>query len=174
MSYFNHDVRRHVREQVRPYFPTMSQAAPMSPLHLDLGPYHLKVLHAEDGSLPYPKTAARERFYALNELGLFALNVFPPDQLYVLDDDAESFMEGSLVLIWDSEGPELTQATLIRPSRHGAKDSLDLLTPVGVADDLDEIRVEGDADQARQTGTGDGQPETHTSTDDSSESDEDQ
>jgi hypothetical protein len=154
-SFFNHAVRRYVREQVRPYFPNMKKSAPMSPIHLHLGPHQLKVLHAEDGGLPSPKTDARKAFYGRNDLGLFSLNVYAPDELYDADDEAQEVPEGSLVLIWDSEGTDLTQATLIRPWKTG-NESEPLLTPV-VQEDLDEIgrRRDAGSESGQRTGTGD-------------------
>jgi hypothetical protein len=159
-SHFNHNVRRHLRENIRPYFPTIPKQAPMSPIHLPLGPHQLKVLHAEDGGLPYPRTAARKAFYERNDLGLVALNVFPPDELYVIDDGVEEVPEGTLVVVWDSEGRDLTQLALIRPTREGVHNH-DLLDHVVAEADLDEIR--SDREES-------GQGDARTGTDDRGES----
>lgn len=164
----NANVRRYVRSRMSNHLP-LRPRAPMSPLHFELGPYTLKVLHAEQGTLPRPRTDKRRMFYAANDHGMFSLNIFAQSNDVVnVDSDEKQLEEGCLVLVWDSaDGRTLTQAELFRVSlAEWPGDRINLLaaTVVTLEGDLDEIRKSTDADEGREfkaTGThpNDGTPE---------------
>ena len=103
---FAANVRRYVLHTMRAHLPLPARA-PMSPLHLDLGPYQLKILHADDGVAPSPRTDARREFYRLNELGVLSMNVFPStgSGLVGISEDVTSVLDASLVLVWDCLAP---------------------------------------------------------------------
>jgi len=155
-STFAGTVRRNVYDKVKPHLPPQPGRAPMSPLYLDLGPYQLRVLHAENGTVPRPRTAARRQYYRRNELGILSMNLLD-HPLVEIEDGISEVEDGSLVLVWDNDGAELTQADLYRPpladfpGRH-----LDLLTNTVVEVEADfDVRLEG-------TGTGIGAAATGT------------
>ena len=102
---FAANVRKDVYDKMKPHLPQRPGRAPMSPLHLDLGPYQLKVLHAEDGSVPRPRTNARKAFYRRNELGIMSMNVLFDHPLIELAEEITEIEDGSLVLVWDNVGP---------------------------------------------------------------------
>jgi hypothetical protein len=156
-AHFNGNVRRAVRERLKPHFPTMPKRAVMSPLHLDLGPYQLKVLHAQDGELPRPQTDARRLFYAINTSGLLTFNVYPPDEMISLEEGEDQFAEGALVLIWDSEGTDLTLAALYQPTPNDAGPHIDLLALAEaeeVTDDFSGIGRRDDEERGEDAATG--------------------
>ena len=145
-------VRRNVYGKMKPHLPPQSSRAPMSPLHFDLGPYQLKVLHAEEGTVPRPRTAARRAFYRKNELCIMSMNIVLDHPLVQIEEEISEVEDGSLVLIWDNDGPELIQAHLYRPPLAGFPGRhLDLLTNtvVEVEQDFEDVRRD-DSD----TGTG--------------------
>ena len=151
-------IRRNVYDKIKPHLPPLHGRAPMSPLYLDLGPYQLRVLHAENGTVPRPRTAARRLYYRRNELGILSMNLLD-HPLVEIEEGISEVTDGSLVLVWDNEGAELTQADLYRPpladfpGRH-----LDLLTNTVVEVEADfDVRLEdtGTDDAAAATGTDD-------------------
>lgn len=148
-------VRRFVRERAKPMFPDLAeQNGNMSPVHLDLGPYKLKMVHARDGDLPPARTETRRQFYAANDSPPLVLNVFPPDGLVILD--ANVVEANTLVLVWDAKDSILSQATLYRPSfADFPGEQMNLLTPMVTADDLDIGRSDREAER-QATGTDDG------------------
>lgn len=176
----NANVRRYVRQKMAAHL-TLNPVAPMSPLHLPLGPYVLKVLHADQGGLPRPRTEAREAFYRQNDHAQMALNVSLPDSLADIDPAPEQIEEGALALVWDAsyEG-ELILADLYRMSlTDWPGEVLHLLAEtVEIAEE--DLRIAtpesetGDQGQAA-TGTDDGTTgDVHRDEDgDSDESDED-
>lgn len=151
-------VRRSVYDKMRPHLPPQSARAPMSPLHFDLGPYQLKVLHAEEGTVPRPRTVTRRRFYRRNELGIMSMNLLLDHPLVVIEEEVKEIEDGSLVLVWDNDGPELILADLYRPPLADFPGrSLDLLhaTAVVVEPDFPDVRRD-------DTGTGDSRAATGT------------
>jgi len=155
---FAANVRRYVLHAMRAHLP-LPVRAPMSPLHLDLGPYQLKILHADDGDAPSPRTDARREFYRLNELGVMSMNVYPAtgSSLVVISEDVTEVLDSSLVLVWDYSGAELTQADLYRPPVTGFPGpSFDLLaaTETVTEDDFSGVRREGTATAATGTDGG--------------------
>ena len=154
-------VRRFVFNAMRPHLPLPSKA-PMSPLHIDLGPYQLKVLRAAQGTVPYPRTDARRAFYQINELGILAMNM-PVGPLVEIDEEIDSVEEGSLVLIWYNIGPVLAQAELYRPTLTGFPGpSLDLLATTEVVedDDFPDVRRDDEGDAAEGEDEGEGSAAT--------------
>jgi hypothetical protein len=150
---FAANVRRHVVNQMRKHLPLPARAA-MSPLHLDLGPYRLKILHADEGGVPHPRTKARKDFYRLNGLGITSMNVIPVGSLVEISEDVTEILDGSLVLIWDYYGTDLTQAEMYRPLLAGFPGpSLDLLTATETITEDDILSVRKD-ERAPLTGTG--------------------
>jgi hypothetical protein len=151
-------VRRNVYDKMRPHLPPPLARAPMSPLHFDLGPYQLKVLHAEEGTVPRPRTARRRRYYRRNELGIMSMNLLLDHPLVVIEEEVEEIEDGSLVLVWDNDGPELTLADLYRPPLADFPGrSLDLLHATAVVVEPDFPGVRRD-----DTGAGDGRAATGT------------
>ena len=151
---FAANVRKYVRAEMRNHLPLPSRS-PMSSLHFDLGPYHLKVLHADDGQCPEASTKTREAFYSANDLA-FSLNVIPPGTLVEIDEEITEVREGSLVLIWDSEGPDLTAAVLYQPSMKFPGDrKFDLLAETAVETEADfpGVRMGGSTGREAATGT---------------------
>ncbi len=139
---FNANVRLHVRTGMRKHLPLAPKAA-MSPVHLPLGPYQVKMLHAADGSLPRPRTEARRSFYAVNDYGIMSLNVTPPDALVEIEQDTMEIQDGNLVLVWESSGADLTKADLYLASlANWPGEKLDLLaeTAVEQEEDITEIQ----------------------------------
>lgn len=160
---FAANVRRRVFERMRPHLPLPAKAA-MSPLHFDLGPYQLKALHADDGCIPRPRTAARKWFYRRNELGIRSMNVALAEVLVEVSDEIDEIEDGSLVLVWDYLGPDLVQADLYRPPLTDFPGShLNLLadTVIEVEEDFPTVRKDEDTgtDDRAATGTDDADAE---------------
>lgn len=158
-------VRRNVYSKMKPHLPPQSSRAPMSPLHFDLGPYQLKVLHAEEGTVPRPRTLARRAFYRRNELGIMSMNVVLDHPLMQIEEEISEVKDGSLVLVWDNDGPELIQAHLYRPPLVGFPGKhLDLLTGT-------VVEVEPDFQVDRRDESHNGTRGVATGTDDASADD---
>lgn len=140
-SHFSASVRRYTLEVMKPSFPDLiKRNNNMSPIHLILGPHELRMLHARDGELPRPQTEARRAYYEQNDQGILELNVYPPDQMVAIPEDETAVEEATLVLLWDSEGPELTILDLYRPSMTSwPGERLRLFTAPEAEEDLDEI-----------------------------------
>jgi len=133
-------VRRYVRALATTAMPgVVDPSSNMSPIFLHLGPYRLRVLHVHDGGLPPAQSQAREEYYAFNEEGILALNLWPKDEVVDLDVDQSVVSEFNLVLLWDAKGAVLTDATLVRPWVSTPSEFLDLLAIEVAEDDLDEI-----------------------------------
>jgi hypothetical protein len=148
-------IRRNVYDKIKPHLPPQPGRAPMSPLYLDLGPYQLRVLHAENGTVPRPRTAARRQYYRRNELGILSMNILD-HPLIEIEEDISEVKDGSLVLVWDNDGAELTQAHLYRPplsdfpGRH-----LDLLTNTVVEVEADfDVRLDDTGTDIGRVATG--------------------
>jgi hypothetical protein len=140
-------VRRYVRERAIAALPgVVDPASNMSPILLHLGPYRLRVLHVHDGGLPPAQSHARAAYYAFNEQGVLALNVWSGDLDEDLDPSETVVEEYNLVLLWDSKGTMLTDATLVRPWGKNPSEFLDLLTVEVPEEDLDEITKRKDLD----------------------------
>ena len=155
-SLFSHNVRRLVREDMKAHFPNIDRTSPnMSPIHLLLGPHELRLMKSRDGALPPARTDARMAYYAKNDQGTLALNIFPPDDLIEIDDDVDSITEATLVLLWGSKDAELTRVRLCKPSlKDWPGPCTDLLAISEAEADLDEIQRSGVSDDDRQrTGT---------------------
>jgi hypothetical protein len=171
---FNADVRLHVRTKMRKHLPMPAKAA-MSPVHLPLGPYHVKMLHADDGSLPRPRTESRRLFYAVNDYGIMSLNVTPPDELVEIEDDTTEVQDGSLVLVWDSSGADLVQADLYLTSLSpwpGQKLDLLATTAVESEEDITDIRATEQPDEEAEAVGSEDDPKPARPSEDESETDE--
>lgn len=148
-------IRRNVYDKIKPHLPSQPGRAPMSPLYLDLGPYQLRVLHAENGTVPRPRTTARRRYYGRNELGILSMNLMD-HPLVEIEEGISEIEDGSLVLIWDNDGAELTQADLYRPPLAGFPGKhLNLLTNTVVEVEADfDVRIEDTGTDLRRAATG--------------------
>lgn len=157
----NNMVRHDVRERLKPVFEELSKTnANMSPVHLHLGPYQVRLVHAREGAVPPPGSQARSDYYASNDHPSLVLNVFPPDAIVVLEPDQESFSEYALLLLWDSDRERLTQFTLCRPFGEQRHELLHLLVVEEAERDLDEIERK-DEGREQRTGTENGdEPES--------------
>lgn len=153
----SHLVRKNVRERILASFPDSDRgSANMSPIHLVLGPHQLRMTRANEGALPPPRTEARKAYYRTNDLGLLAMNIYPPDDLVAVDSDVDSIELAHLVLLWDSDGPELTGVQLCRPSMEewpGA--SIELLSAPEAEEDLEGIQRQESVEGEHRTGTED-------------------
>ena len=152
-SLFNSQVRRAVCERIGPVKDNTKPTSNMSPVRLPLGPYDLRMVHAEDGTPPTPRTEKRKEYYSFNDQCTFALNVFAPDGLVVIEDGVTQVDENTLLLVWDSAGAHLTHAELHRPSLLHRGDSLGLLKPVAVEDDI-EITPTGEGEEGTDVAGG--------------------
>jgi hypothetical protein len=154
-SLFSHSVRRLVREDMKTHFPNIDRTSPnMSPIHLLLGPHELRLMKTRDGALPPPRTDARMAYYAKNDQGILALNIFPPDDLIEIEDDLDSITEATLVLLWSSKDAELTRVRLCKPSlKDWPGPCTDLLATSEAEADFDEIQRSVSDDDRQRTGT---------------------
>jgi hypothetical protein len=153
---FAANVRKDVYDEMKPHLPQRPSRAPMSPLHLDLGPYQLKVLHADNGTVPRARTKARKAFYRRNELGIVSMNLVLDHPLIELAEEITLVEDGSLVLVWDNLGPDLTRADLYRPPLTNFPGKhLDLLTNtvIEVEPDID-VRLDNADSWNTQAATG--------------------
>lgn len=133
-------VRRYVRQRATVTLPgVVDPASNMSPILLHLGPFRLRVLHVREGGLPPAQSHARAEYYAFNELGIQALNVWADALDEDLDPTEVVVAEYNLVLLWDSKSTLLTDATLVRPWGKNPPEFLNLLTVEVPEEDLDEI-----------------------------------
>ena len=155
-SLLNNLVRRDVRERLKPMFEGLAHGnANMSPVHLPLGPYQARLVHAREGGVPPAASQARIDYYAANDQPSLALNVFPPDSVVVIEEEVEAVNEYTLLLLWDSEGDQLTQFTLARPFASQRHELLHLLVIEEAAEDLHDIERKRDEGDER-TGTENG------------------
>ena len=162
-------IRRNVNDKIKPHLPQQRGRAPMSPLYLDLGPYQLRILHAENGTVPRPRTAARRQYYRRNELGIRSMNLLD-HPLVEIEEGISEIEDGSLVLVWDNDGAEVTQADLYRPpltdfpGRH-----LDLLTNTVVEVEADfDVRLDDSGTDIGGAATDADDASAATGTDDAS------
>lgn len=157
----NNLIRREVRERLKPMFESLATGdMNMSPIHFEVGPYEVRLIHARDGGVPPAGSEARKEYYATNDAPTLVLNVFPPDGIIAMENDVVAINEYALLVLWDSEGDRLTQFSLCRPFTAQTHEMLHLLA-ISTVDsdtrDLEQIeRREGVDDREDRTGTDDG------------------